>query len=80
VLGDRAAGFLDSFAGDDDAPVYNSGQPPADGQQYFQLVYAVTGDQRETVLQAMRKARDDDGCATSIDALLLIATRYLEAS
>lgn len=44
---------------------------------YYQLVYAVTSDQRELVLTALRRAREEFEVATSADALVRICQDYI---
>lgn len=88
LLGDRAAGFLDDFAGGDPdpAPPAGSGQgdpapPPRGGAHddgHVQVHWLVTLYQRDVIQRALAAARDQLGLATSADALASICRNYLE--
>jgi hypothetical protein len=66
---ERVSGALDAEGGET-APIIAEGD-------YYQLVYAVTSDQRETVLTALRRAREEFEVATSADALVRICHEYM---
>lgn len=51
---------------------------PIESGDFFQLVYAVTSEQREVVLAALRRAREEFSMATSADALVRICADYIE--
>ena len=51
---------------------------PADPPpQYFQISYSITAEEREIVMQALKRARERDNLDTSNDALVAICRGYL---
>jgi len=95
VLSDRATGFLNDLTDpgngfpDEDgagAPSPNGSPgggganlPQGNGEDYVQVHYLVTVDQRHTIHRALSAARDQHGYATAADALTAICDAYLTA-
>lgn len=48
-----------------------------DGEQYFKMTFPVTFEERDVILDAIKRAKKDFGCTTSSEAILRICNQYL---